>query len=1011
MKISNMWKRTTKLIVALSIVLTTLMITFQPINAEGDFVVKDIATNGTMTTINSYPTFDEAHTAMLTYPNGVITHNASLSPTKIIAMTRGVAVSYTFRYGSLSDTGYTTDQTMIITQYQTATLNQKNTYVGSHYDMQYLQTMSYDAATGNGRVHVIMSGFNGYADLKQLDLVPMVYLENNLPISLGGSTFNPVYEEVFTLNSPKQVQFVVSGNELIFQRWSFYSGVQRNNTAIGIKAEWMTDGATYYSYDFNNFYSDRECKTLVGTYYNYYQYLPLRSKTNITSTQLNTYLASKKTTGLMLNNAQLFINAQNTYGVNALLLYAIAIQESNYGTSDIALRTNNLFGINAIDSDPSQATTFPSVEACINDMAGWFIRRYMDINDWRFFGSHLGTKESGFNVKYASDPYWGVQISAIAYSIDKTYNLVDNDYYSIGVINTYNVPVKSQASATSSTWYTSAYGATYQQDFTVILNKIDNSFYQVPTTNPIENGTLTTLETVRRTYDFLGSIGYIEATKINLISDSRYTATTANNPITAVVYPEYITDGNILSLSTFTFDDNGLDLAGHGFNKGVAVRSLTDVSHALVFKHTTTSEEYVFNLSDGVLTSSINTTYPIKDLSFAGSTFVGNNIDLTSLVNGEYEVLIRIDYASYLDTYDMNINLTTIPDLAAITPSLVFRETDNKLYLDVNRVIEGELATAISTFEWGIDEHSNELFIEGIAAIREVDHNDRSRITHKLIIYNIENNTEYEYLLETHSGEEVSKSTPNLYDGYSYYYSWFNSYIDLSTLPVGEYRADLYVEVISSDEYTRYTARKSLRNTQIGNIPSINHINGNTILINKNGKVLSRYEISVIEGLTDIYSLINKPTSRITYTALSKLELLESSINVEGAMYLYNTDHNETHLPSFRLYFVKDGLVKSEIEMTTTTGKYDLTPLISSGNDYTYAWYDKQTIDLSSLENGTYKIFVSISLDSYFEIIPLYDIYDRYNIESTTIDKKYTFEINENQYDRLTLTISDYVPE
>lgn len=575
MRTSNTWRKSTKLIVVLSIILTTLMITFQPISAEGDFVVKDIATNGTMTTINSYSTFNEAHTAMLTHPNGVITHQASKSPTKIIAMTRGVAVSYTFRYGSVSSV----DMTMIIDQFESAVPFQKNTYVPSHYDMQYLQTMSYNSTTGDGRVHVIMSGFDGYANLQQLDLVPMVYLENNLPISLGGSTFNPAYEEVFTLNSPKQVQFVVSGNELIFQRWSFYSGIQRNNVAIGIKADWMTDGATYYSYDFNNFYSDRECKTLVGTYYNYYQYLPLRSKTNITTNQLNEYLASKKDSGLMLNNAQLFVDAQNTYGVNALLLYSLAIQESAYGTSAIALRTNNLFGINAIDSDPSQATTFPSVEACINDMAGWFLREYMDISDFRFFGSHLGSKESGFNVKYASDPYWGVQISAIAYSIDKTYNLVDNNYYSLGVINTYNVPIKAQASATAPTWYTSAYGATYQEDFTVILNKIDNSYYQVPTTNPIENGTLTAdiPENVRRTYDFLGSIGYIEATNVELISDSRYTETTANNPITAVVYPEYITDGKILNVSSFTFDENGLDLAGYGFNKGVAVRSLTDV--------------------------------------------------------------------------------------------------------------------------------------------------------------------------------------------------------------------------------------------------------------------------------------------------------------------------------------------------------------------------------------------------------------------------------------------------
>ncbi|MDD4641970.1 MAG: glucosaminidase domain-containing protein, partial [Erysipelotrichaceae bacterium] len=672
----------------ISIMLMSILVFALPVKAEGDFVVSDIASDGTITDINTFSNFAEAKSTMLTYPNGIITHNASLSPTKIIAMTKGVAVSYTFRYGVLSDSGYSTDRTMIITQYETTIENQKNTYIGSHYDMQYIQTTSYDPNSGNGKVNVVVSGFQGFVDLHQVDLVPMVYLENNLPITLGGNTFDPTYEAPFVLTSPKQLQFSVVNDELIFERWSFYSGDKRNNVAIGPKASWMQNGDVYYSYDFNNYYRDRMLTDLAGSYYNYYQYLPLRSKSNITAEQLNNYLLTKKDSGLMINNGQLFLNAQDTYGVNALLLYAIACQESNYGTSDIALRTNNLFGINAIDSDPSQATTFLNVESCINDMSGWFLRRYMDINDWRFFGSHLGSKESGFNVKYASDPYWGIQIAAIAYSIDKANTLVDHEYYSYGVINDYNVDIKKLPDLTADKWYSSAYGATYQEDFMVILNHLDNNFYQIPTTNPIENATLTTLETARRNYDFLESIGYVDASKITLINESRYIETTSNNPVTKVVYPEYIIDGNIMALSSFTFDTDGLDLSGHVFNKGVAVRDLSNVDHTLVFKDTTTKEETVFTLDDGVTDPNIDITYPIKDLSFTAATFTGLNIDLSTLANGEYEVLIRTAYDRYLNPFDINIDLETIPDVSTITQSLVFNETDNKLYITVNKVIE-----------------------------------------------------------------------------------------------------------------------------------------------------------------------------------------------------------------------------------------------------------------------------------------------------------------------------------
>ncbi|MEA5026301.1 MAG: Ig-like domain-containing protein [Erysipelotrichaceae bacterium] len=684
MILSKPIKMMLKVMICLSMLFVMLPNTLIKIEAAGDYIVSDISASGTITQVGTYSSFEEAKAAMVNYSNGIVTHAASYSPSKIIAMTRGVAVSYSFREGSSTDGMY---RTMTITQYEGSVTNQKETYTASHYDMQYLGTTSYNASTGNGRVHVVISGFNGYCNLKQVDLVPMVYLENNLSFSLGGSTYVSDYEQSFTLNNLKQTQFTVSGNELVFQTWSFYSMTSRNNTAIGIKADWMVDGAVYYSYDFNNFYTDRNCTNLAGTYYNYYQYLPLRSKTNVTAAQLNTYLATKKSSGTMLNNAQYFISAQNTYGTNALLLYAIACQESAYGTSYYAVNRNNLFGINAVDSDPSQATYFTSVEACINDMSGWFLRKYMDITDTRFFGTHLGSKESGFNVKYASDPYWGVQIAAIAYSIDKSAGLVDYNYYTIGVVNEYNVAVKAQASSSAATWYSTAYGATYQQDFTVIVNRLVNGFYELPTCNPISSGSIVTTNSVRETYDFLTSIGYIESSKITVLSNSRYNASALPNPITSVLYPEFITDGNVLSLSAFTYDSGGLDISGYAFNKGLGAKSLTSVSHALVFINTVTAAETVITLTDGSLDTAINSLYSIKDLSFSGSTFTGSDLSLQSLAVGKYKVVLRVTYAGYLSPIDMSINLTEVPDISAVSDSMVFSKEDNDLYLAVGLVL------------------------------------------------------------------------------------------------------------------------------------------------------------------------------------------------------------------------------------------------------------------------------------------------------------------------------------
>ncbi len=1002
----NLYLKTTSIVISTFVIMIMSLFTHVlNVKAEGNFVVRDIATNGEVTTIDSYATFEQAYSVMLNYQNGVITHQSSLSPTKIIAMTRGIAVSYSFRYGSLTDGVYRTNQTMTITQFATTTANQKDTYVASHYDMQYINTVSYNAANGNGRVHVVMAGFDGYADLHQLDLIPLVYLENNLSIQLGGNTFDPTYEYAFTLETPQQVRYVVSGNELIFQRWSFYSGIIRSNVAIGLKADWMVDGAIYYSYDLNTFYHDRALTDLAGVYYNYYQYLPLRSKTNISTAQLDAYLLTKKDSGLMKDNANLFINAQNTYGVNALLLYAIAAQESNYGTSAIAIRTNNLFGINAIDSDPSQATTFPSVEACINDMAGWFLRRYMDINDWRFFGSHLGTKESGFNVKYASDPYWGLQIAAIAYNIDRTYDLVDYQYYGVGIINEYNVPIKKEANSSSSNWYTSAYGATYQQDFTVILNQIENGFYQIPTTNPITGGVMTSLNTTREIYGFIESIGYIDTSKITLLSNSRYYETLGLNPITSVLYPEYISDGNVLKINNFSFDTDGLDISGFGFNKGIGILNSTNVNHTLVFVNTETAIETIFDLDDDLINTTIDQTYPIKDLSFGLSTFIKDNIDLSTLANGEYEVLIRVSYNRFLEPFDVNINLETIPDISPTTSALVFSENEDKLYLTVNNIIEGELATSIRAFTWGTEENSDLLFLQGIAAIRGVNHNNRDNISHKLVIFNVEDNTEYVYELTTYSGDELSTYNPDLYDGFSYYYTWFSNYIDISDLPYGSYRARLVVEVDSIDGYTHNIATITLRNPQTGNIPTIKSLDEKTILTYKNGKNMSRYEFYIINGIQDLYHQVSKPTSRITYTSLSNFVVNDSVLSLKGAMYLYSLDHNEENLPIYKLYFIKDGVIRKEVEMNTVTGLYDITPIVNSGHDYTHSWYELNDIDLADLEVGEYKIFISQRSGDYFDIIRLYDLYNRYNIDSTFEGRHYTFSVNTRDYYSITLTI------
>lgn len=102
-----------------------------------------------------------------------------------------------------------------------------------------------------------------------------------------------------------------------------------------------------------------------------------------------------------LGNA--FKKAERETGINALFLAAIAIHESNKGTSNIARQKNNLFGWGAYDSDPfGNAHSFPTREAGILHVASRLKNLYVD--NWG-----LETIDE-IGRKYASDANWGIKV-------------------------------------------------------------------------------------------------------------------------------------------------------------------------------------------------------------------------------------------------------------------------------------------------------------------------------------------------------------------------------------------------------------------------------------------------------------------------------------------------------------------------------------------------------------------------------------------------------------------------
>lgn len=315
--------------------------------------------------------------------------------------------------------------------YDSVLLNNRITYIsgGNSDDAVYL---GMDPNTG--RIKIKVSGVVGYIARYENESQKINQLYDIVPVSWVQSAS---YYKI----TDSEIIHVLPHN--------LYNTKGTDSTLIGQKPEHVLPG-NYYSYDGHYFYTDlktmiNDYKNNVSTnavnasnpYYNYYQYLSFRTKTTYNAANLNQYIASRTSSGVMLNTGDVFIDAQNKYGANAALMFAIGMNESAFGNSNISVTKNNLFGLNATDKNTAEnASVFSSVSDCIYNYAfGWLSYRYLQPGDFRFHGAMVGNKLSGLNVQYASDPYWGEKAASYYYQLDKMFGFQDYNTYTTAVLN------------------------------------------------------------------------------------------------------------------------------------------------------------------------------------------------------------------------------------------------------------------------------------------------------------------------------------------------------------------------------------------------------------------------------------------------------------------------------------------------------------------------------------------------------------------------------------------------
>ena len=943
------------------------------------YEVDTVNNAGGFSKVSCHNNFKDAMQAMKKLNNdGVVRHAKSYSQTKIVAMNNGQAYSYPFRDGQ---------SLMYYYAAQSLSSNYATTYTGAHYQMHYFETVSYDGS-GDGVVHINMNGFDGYVKLKDIDLVPLKYYQNSLSILLGGNEtyYSPKEQPFWITPQMNRYDVVQSGKykDMNFKSWYGYS---TNGGALPIDAstplpaaDWMEVGKTYYSYNGYQFYTDLAYTKLAGEYYNYYQFLPLRTKSNISAATYDTFLKNlgyTSSSSKLYGASKAFIDAQNKYGVNALMIFAMACLESGYGTSNYAKNRNNFFGWSAFDSDPGQAATYSSVTSAINEQMALNLAGFLDMDDWRFYGSMLGNKGNGLNVKYASAAYWGIDIASIAYRIDKMSKnnngqLTDKDAIQLGVITKYNANAYYKIGG--GVIYTPSSTNGYQDQYTVSVLNSEGNYFKTQCTNYIENGKVIRIlsKSDMREYNWNNSYGYFAKSDIKLI----------NNPKTNV--QETITVGDAIeTVDSIKLKDKTLTIQGKAYRENLEITSSNPLTDTVYLLDTNGKQIKKYNATTKVSNQYESSwSVAISDLSALneGIYFLKNAYDYTKQTkySGAYYLASTSLPSSFRDsgkeitfTNDKNGYVQINVNAIVCEENEIFDESTQACILPIveEEVLE-ELVIEDKNLMRGVDDVSYDqntgtLTIDGVAMFMDDSALQQEKIKHEIVLVNYETLETFIYPTETNTYNQAFKAVDKLYVGY-------HAEIPLLEIPSGNYF--MRVRLTNGSRQSENRLVSTLEDIDVSAMKNT----GETVRFFANPVNNYRLEVSVENQSIDL-SNTNKPTRRNSAVGFNSVIFDKEHLSIDGYGVIYYASMTKKDNVSFTILLQDENGNLKEYPCTTKDSPLDYGKIFNSNTKINYADYTVD-IDLSELEKGNYRLYLDIETNDAHDITEIYDSSTGFNV-------------------------------
>lgn len=482
------------------------------LDTKTDYHLVIIDKNGVASEIQTYDSFKLAKSNM---------RKLDHQENENVEITTDDGTRVAIRYGVLN---FKTKQCTVNTAYTFDDRDEEG-YINGCYgaDAVYL-----DTSNDGKKFKFMMSGVVGWVDRKDVELLDY-YNE----------------KEVASVS-----HYVVKDNTFLHKGTTdVKSGNYAFSLDVGLPFQ-DTSYAYYYSYDGHYFYpsftsmsDDYQNNTRKNSvnydqpYYNYYQFLSHRSISNYSTQDINKYITSilgytsqpssypmGNEESLLFNMGKAFVDAQNRYSTNAIMMMGLSANESAYGRSELAYAKNNLFGHAAYDASPSQsANKYANPQESILVHASVFLNQgYLNACDGfkgsgtcdseqanRYRGAYLGDKESGMNVRYASDPYWGEKAASFYRKFDKAMGMKDAKF-DILIKDVDHAPVYQKADKNSTILYRTPTVKNYSMLVLDIIKNDQGTWYKIKSDAPI-NKEGNQVETESSAYNVKKSIVFINA--------------------------------------------------------------------------------------------------------------------------------------------------------------------------------------------------------------------------------------------------------------------------------------------------------------------------------------------------------------------------------------------------------------------------------------------------------------------------------------------------------------------